>query len=88
MLPVNYATAVLPGLFLTAFDTGLALRSASMTTGVEGRYQGLAGAPFTAASRPGRGSGSPPWPRWRQRARRTQPARRWPATAFRYSHPR
>jgi EmrB/QacA subfamily drug resistance transporter len=51
----SYAGAVLPGLLLTAIGIGLALPTASIaiTSGVQGRDQGLAGALFTAGQQTG-----------------------------------
>ena len=51
----GYALAVLPGLLLTAAGIGLALPTASiaMTSGVQGRDQGLAGALFTTGQQTG-----------------------------------
>ena len=51
----NYATAVLPGLILTALGIGLALPTASIaiTSGVQGKDQGLAGALFTTSQQTG-----------------------------------
>jgi EmrB/QacA subfamily drug resistance transporter len=51
----NYATIVLPGLLLTAVGIGLGLPTASIaiTTGVEGRDQGLAGSLFTTSQQTG-----------------------------------
>jgi MFS family permease len=51
----SYATAVLPGLVLTALGIGLALPAASIaiTSGVQPRDQGLAGALFTSGQQVG-----------------------------------
>ena len=51
----NYATAVLPGLLLTALGIGLGLPTASIaiTSGVQNRDQGLAGALFTTSQQTG-----------------------------------
>ena len=51
----SYAGAVLPGLLLTAIGIGLALPTASIaiTSGVQGRDQGLADALFTAGQQTG-----------------------------------
>jgi EmrB/QacA subfamily drug resistance transporter len=51
----SYATAVLPGLLLTAVGIGLGLPTASIaiTSGVQGRDQGLAGALFTTSQQTG-----------------------------------
>jgi EmrB/QacA subfamily drug resistance transporter len=51
----SYATAVLPGLLLTSLGIGLALPTASIaiTSGVQGRDQGLAGALFTTGQQIG-----------------------------------
>jgi hypothetical protein len=51
----GYATIVLPGLLLTAVGIGLGLPTASIaiTTGVEGRDQGLVGALFTTSQQTG-----------------------------------
>ena len=51
----SYAAAVLPGLLLTAVGIGLALPTASIaiTSGVQGRDQGLAGALFTTSQQTG-----------------------------------
>ncbi|HTZ92014.1 MAG TPA: MFS transporter [Streptosporangiaceae bacterium] len=51
----GYALAVLPGLLLTAAGIGLALPTASIaiTSGVQGRDQGLAGALFTTGQQTG-----------------------------------
>jgi EmrB/QacA subfamily drug resistance transporter len=51
----SYAAAVLPGLLLTALGIGLALPSASIaiTSGVQPRDQGLAGALFTSGQQVG-----------------------------------
>jgi EmrB/QacA subfamily drug resistance transporter len=55
----SYAGAVLPGLLLTAIGIGLALPTASIaiTSGVQGRDQGLAGALFTAGQQTGAATG-------------------------------
>jgi EmrB/QacA subfamily drug resistance transporter len=51
----SYASAVLPGLILTAFGVGLAFPAASVavTSGVEGRDQGLAGGLFVTGQQTG-----------------------------------
>ena len=51
----HYAAAVLPGLILTALGIGLALPTASIaiTSGVQGKDQGLAGALFTTSQQTG-----------------------------------
>ncbi len=51
----SYGVAVLPGLLLTAVGIGLALPTASIaiTSGVQGRDQGLAGALFTTSQQTG-----------------------------------
>ena len=51
----SYAAGVLPGLLLTALGIGLALPTASIaiTSGVQGRDQGLAGALFTTSQQTG-----------------------------------
>ena len=51
----SYAAEVLPGLLLTAVGIGLALPTASIaiTSGVQGRDQGLAGALFTTSQQTG-----------------------------------
>jgi EmrB/QacA subfamily drug resistance transporter len=51
----SYAVAVLPAVVLTALGIGLALPTASIviTSGVQGRDQGLAGALFTAGQQTG-----------------------------------
>jgi EmrB/QacA subfamily drug resistance transporter len=51
----SYVTIVLPGLLLTAVGIGLGLPTASIaiTSGVEGRDQGLAGALFTTSQQTG-----------------------------------
>jgi len=51
----SYATAVLPGLLLTSLGIGLALPTASVaiTSGVEGRDQGLAGSLFVTGQQTG-----------------------------------
>ena len=51
----SYAADVLPGLLLTAVGIGLALPTASIaiTSGVQGRDQGLAGALFTTSQQTG-----------------------------------
>jgi EmrB/QacA subfamily drug resistance transporter len=51
----SYASAVLPGLLLTAFGMGLAFPTASVaiTSGVEQRDQGLAGALFVTSQQTG-----------------------------------
>ena len=51
----HYPGAVLPGLVLTALGVGLALPTASIaiTSGVQGRDQGLAGALFTTSQQTG-----------------------------------
>jgi EmrB/QacA subfamily drug resistance transporter len=51
----SYATAVLPGLLFTALGIGFALPTASIaiTSGVQGRDQGLAGALFTTSQQTG-----------------------------------
>ena len=51
----SYAAAILPGLLLTSLGIGLALPTASIaiTTGVQGRDQGLAGALFTTGQQTG-----------------------------------
>jgi EmrB/QacA subfamily drug resistance transporter len=51
----GYLAAVLPGLLLTALGIGLALPTASIaiTSGVQGRDQGLAGALFTTSQQTG-----------------------------------
>src|SRR5580692_3022663 len=51
----SYVTAVLPGLVLTAMGIGLALPTASIaiTSGVQSRDQGLAGALFTTSQQTG-----------------------------------
>jgi EmrB/QacA subfamily drug resistance transporter len=51
----SYPVAVLPGLILTALGIGLALPAASIaiTSGVQGRDQGLAGALFTTSQQTG-----------------------------------
>jgi EmrB/QacA subfamily drug resistance transporter len=55
----SYASAVLPGLLLTAVGIGLALPTASIaiTSGVQGRDQGVAGALFTAGQQTGAATG-------------------------------
>ncbi len=55
----SYATAVLPGLLLTSLGIGLALPAASIaiTSGVESRDQGLAGALFTTGQQVGAAAG-------------------------------
>jgi EmrB/QacA subfamily drug resistance transporter len=54
-----YATAVLPGLLLTSLGIGLALPAASIaiTSGVDSRDQGLAGALFTTGQQVGAAAG-------------------------------
>jgi EmrB/QacA subfamily drug resistance transporter len=54
-----YPVVVLPGLVLTAFGIGLALPTASIaiTSGVQGRDQGLAGALFTSGQQVGAAAG-------------------------------
>ncbi len=51
----SYAAGVLPGLLFTAFGIGFALPTASIaiTSGVQGRDQGLAGALFTTSQQTG-----------------------------------
>ncbi|MGO9898986.1 MAG: MFS transporter [Solirubrobacteraceae bacterium] len=51
----SYASAVLPGLLLTSLDLGHALPTASVaiTSGVEGRDQGLAGGLFVTGQQTG-----------------------------------
>jgi MFS family permease len=51
----SYASVVLPGLVLTSFGIGLGLPTISITitTGVQGKDQGLAGALFTTCQQTG-----------------------------------
>jgi len=81
----GYLPSVLPGLVLTALGIGLALPTASIaiTSGVHGRDQGLAGALSPPASRPGRRSGWPSWPRPPRPGPRIRPGRWWPGTGCR-----